>query len=43
MNHEHGELDAGVPGEADGPLNAPALRLAGEEDDPDPHIVRGID
>ncbi|MEV5350082.1 hypothetical protein ACIG54_06885 [Streptomyces achromogenes] len=43
MNHEHGEPDARDTGEADGPLRVPALRLAGEEDDLEPHIIRGID
>lgn len=43
MKHEHGDTDAGDPGEAGGPPTAPALRLAGEEDDAEPHIVRGID
>ncbi|MEU3416612.1 MULTISPECIES: hypothetical protein [unclassified Streptomyces] len=43
MNHQHGEPDAGNPREAGGPERAPALRLAGEEEDPEPHIVRGID
>jgi hypothetical protein len=43
MDHEHGEPDAGAPAEAGGPLKTPVPRLAGEDDDPEPHLVRGID